>query len=162
MLYYIYIWNSLKYWYTTLLFLIFPKLWWVLNKSSAYIVQQSTTFTELLATHISRSTGFHHTHTHTHTHIYIYIYIYIYVCIYEVHMISFQTFSYGHVYWQYTHETLVPFEVISSGCNALVVPFKQLLEGLMEVLLCEHINDLRHSLFHLLNCLIMTVSELRE
>ena len=24
----------------------------------------------------------------------------------------------------------------------------------MEVLLCERINDLRHSLFHLLNCLI--------
>ena len=36
----------------------------------------------------------------------------------------------------YTHETQVPFEVISSGCNALVVPFQQLLEGPMEVLLC--------------------------
>ena len=32
----------------------------------------------------------------------------------------------------------------------------------MEVLLCEHVNDLRHSLFHLLNCLITTDSELRE
>ena len=41
-----------------------------------------------------------------------------------------------------THETLVPFVVISSGCNALVVPFQQLLEGLMEVLLCERVNDL--------------------
>ena len=30
----------------------------------------------------------------------------------------------------------------------------------MEVLLCERVNDLRHSLFHLLNCLIMTASEL--
>ena len=30
----------------------------------------------------------------------------------------------------------------------------------MEVLLCEHVNDLRHSLFHLLNCLITTASEL--
>ena len=29
-----------------------------------------------------------------------------------------------------------------------------LLEGPMEVLLCEHVNDLRHSLFHLLNSLI--------
>ena len=28
-------------------------------------------------------------------------------------------------------ETLVPFEVISSSCNALVVPFQQLLEGPM-------------------------------
>ena len=32
----------------------------------------------------------------------------------------------------------------------------------MEVLLYEHVNDLRHSLFHLLNCLITTASELRE
>ena len=32
----------------------------------------------------------------------------------------------------------------------------------MEVLLCERVNDLHHSLFHLLNCLIMTASELRE
>ena len=32
----------------------------------------------------------------------------------------------------------------------------------MEVLLCEHVNDLRHSLFRLVNCLITTASELRE
>ena len=32
----------------------------------------------------------------------------------------------------------------------------------MDVLLCECVNDLRHSLFHLINCLITTVSELRE
>ena len=32
----------------------------------------------------------------------------------------------------------------------------------MEVLLCERINDLRQSLFHNLNCLITTASELRE
>ena len=32
----------------------------------------------------------------------------------------------------------------------------------MEVLLCERFNDLRHSLFLLLNCLITTASELRE
>ena len=41
-----------------------------------------------------------------------------------------------------THETLVSFEVISSGSNALVVPFQQLLEGPMEILLCEGVNDL--------------------
>ena len=29
----------------------------------------------------------------------------------------------------------------------------------MEVLLCEHVNDFCHSLFHLLNCLIITASE---
>ena len=32
----------------------------------------------------------------------------------------------------------------------------------MEVLLCERVNDLRHSLFYLLKCLITTASELRE
>ena len=32
----------------------------------------------------------------------------------------------------------------------------------MEVLLFECVNDLRHSLFHLLNSLITTASELRE
>ena len=62
-----------------------------------------------------------------------------------------------------THnETLVPFEVISSGCNALFVPLQQLLEGSIKVLLCERVNGLRHSLFHLLNCFITTASELRE
>ena len=61
-----------------------------------------------------------------------------------------------------THEILVNFEVISSGYNTIVVPFQQLLDGPMEVLLCERVNDLRHSLFHLLNCLITTASELRE
>ena len=54
------------------------------------------------------------------------------------------------------------FEVISSGFNALVVPFQLHLEGSMKVLLCERVNDLRHSLFHLLNCLITIASELRE
>ncbi len=32
----------------------------------------------------------------------------------------------------------------------------------MEVLLCECVNDLRYSFFHLLNCLITTAYELRE
>ena len=61
-----------------------------------------------------------------------------------------------------TRMKLVPFEVISSGRNALAVQFQQLLEGPMEVLLCERVNDLRHSLFPLLNCLITTASEFRE
>ena len=59
-------------------------------------------------------------------------------------------------------ETLVPFEVTSSGCNVLGVPFQQLMEGSMEVLLCERVNDLRHSHSHLLSCLITTASELRN
>ena len=56
----------------------------------------------------------------------------------------------------FTPEALVPFEVFSSGCNALTVPFQQLLQSPMEVLLCERVNDLRHSLFHLLNSLMTT------
>ena len=32
----------------------------------------------------------------------------------------------------------------------------------MEVLLSERVNDLRHTLFHLLSCLITTAPELRE
>ena len=71
-------------------------------------------------------------------------------------------FSYGHFYWEYTHETQVSFEIISSGSNALIAPFQQLLKGPMEVLLCERVNDLRHSLFHLLSGLITTASELKE
>ena len=55
-------------------------------------------------------------------------------------------------------QTLVPYKVISSGCNASVVPFQQLFQSPREVLLCERVNDLRHSLFHLLNCLITTAS----
>ena len=39
--------------------------------------------------------------------------------------------------------------------------FQQLLEGPIEVFLCERVNDLCHSLFHLLSCLITTASELR-
>ena len=59
----------------------------------------------------------------------------------------------------YTHETLVPFEIISTSCNALVVPLQQLLEGPMEVLVRERVNYLRHSLFDLLNCIITTASK---
>ena len=70
-------------------------------------------------------------------------------------------FLYGHFIGSTHIKNLVPFEVISSSCNELV-PFQQLLEDLMEVLLCELVNDLRHSLFHLLNCLRTTASELRE
>ena len=46
-----------------------------------------------------------------------------------------------------------PFKLISSGCNAFVVPFQQPLEGPMKVHLCERVNGLHHSLFYLLNCL---------
>ena len=59
-----------------------------------------------------------------------------------------------------SHETLFPFEVISSGSNALVLPFQQLLEGPIKVLLCERVNNLRHNLFHLLCCLITTALSL--
>ena len=81
---------------------------------------------------------------------------------YEEHTISFQTFFVWALLLIVHTWNSSPLQVISSSCNALVVPFRQLLEGPMEVLLCERVNDLRHSLFHLLNCLITTVSELRE
>ena len=74
---------------------------------------------------------------------------------------KFPDFFRTHTFIDSTHMKLFPFKVISSGCNALVVLFQQLLEGLMEVLLCQRVNDLRHNLFHL-NCLITTASELRE
>ena len=68
---------------------------------------------------------------------------------------TFRDFFRMGIFIDSTHmKTLVPFEVISTGCNALVVPFQQLLEGPMEVVFCEPVNDLRHSLFYLLNCLI--------
>ena len=43
-----------------------------------------------------------------------------------------------------------------------IFKYKQILEDPMEVLLCECVNDLHYSLFHFLNCLIMTAYELRE
>ena len=99
-------------------------------------------------------------HTHTYTHIYIYIYMYIYIYIYRsIIKKNSWVFSYRHFYWEYKHKTLVPFEEISSGCNAPLVPLQQLLEGPSKVLLCERVNDLRHSPFHL-NCLITTTSGL--
>ena len=55
--------------------------------------------------------------------------------------------------------TQLPFEVISSGYTAFAVPFQQLLEGPIEVLLCDRVKDLRHSLFHLLNSLMTTASK---
>ena len=93
------------------------------------------------------------THTHTHTHTYTHTYI----CVYEDHYI--RLFSYGGLLlivhtWNSS--------LISSGCNALVAPFQQLLEDSMEIHLCERVNELCHSLFNLLNCLITTASELRE
>ena len=88
--------------------------------------------------------------------------VYIYIYLQDVYDKFPDFFCMGTFIDSTTHETLVQFEVISSGCNALVVPIQQLLEGPMEVLLCERVNDVRHSLFHLLNCLITTASELRE
>ena len=77
---------------------------------------------------------------------------------YAVHTIIFPDFFRIGTFIDSTHMKL---EVISSGCNTLFVLFQQLLEGPIEVLLCERVNDLRHSLFHL-NCPITTASQLRE
>ena len=102
-----------------------------------------------------------YTITHTHTHMYIYIYIYIYIYTQE-HAISFQTFFVRALLLIVHTWNSSPLWSNFPGCNAFVVPFQHLLEGSMEVLLCERVNILRHSLFHLLNCLITTASELRE
>ena len=55
-----------------------------------------------------------------------------------------------------------PFRSNILRLQTLVGMFQQILEGTMEVLLCERINDLRHSLFNLLNCLITTACELKS
>ena len=82
--------------------------------------------------------------------------------IYEDHEISFQTF--------FVWALLLVVHIWNSRPlrnNLLLLQctcctFQQLLEGPKEVLLCERVNDPRHSLFHLLSCLITTASELRE
>ncbi len=45
--------------------------------------------------------------------------------------------------------------------HLLYLPFKQLLKRPVEVLVYELVNDLRHSLFHLLDSLITTACERR-
>ena len=84
---------------------------------------------------------------------------------YEDHSISFQIFFVLALLLIVHTWNSSPLRSNLLRFNALVVPFQQLLEGPMEVLLCEHVNDLRHRLFHL-NCLITTASkfflELRE
>ena len=56
--------------------------------------------------------------------------------------------------------SLLRSNLLRLQCTCSIVP--KILEDPMEVLLCERANDLRHSLFHLLNCLITTASELRK
>ena len=95
--------------------------------------------------------------------IYIYIFLYVYICIYIYiwgSLNKFPDFFRMGTFIDSTHDTLAPFKIISSSCNVLVGPLQQLLEGPVEVLLCERVNDLHHSLFHLLNSLITTASEL--
>ena len=94
--------------------------------------------------------------------IYLFIYIYIYIYIYIRGSLNKfpDFFVWALLLIVHIWNTPVSFEVTSSGCNAFVLPFQQLLEGPMEVLLCEYV-DLRHSLFHLINYLIATASELR-
>ena len=66
----------------------------------------------------------------------IYIYIYIYI---RGSLNKFPDFFRMGTFIDST----APFKVISSGCIALVVPFQQLLEGPMEVLLCHSKTDAR-------------------
>ena len=76
---------------------------------------------------------------------------------YEVHTISFQTF--------FVCALLLIVHTWNSSPLRSNLPRLQCtctVPTTMEVLLCERVNDLRHSLFHLLNYLITTASELRE
>ena len=79
-------------------------------------------------------------HTYKYTCIFIHIYI-------QGTYDKFPDFYRMGTFIESTHMKLVPFKVISSGCNVLVVLFQQLLQGPMEFLLCECVNDLRNSLF---------------
>ena len=49
--------------------------------------------------------------------------------------------------------------ILRLQCTCCTVP--TILEGPMEVLLWKRVNELRHSLFHLLNCLITIASEFK-
>ena len=91
----------------------------------------------------------------------VYIYIYIYIYIHEVHTISFQTF----VVWALLliihtwNSSPLRSNLLQLQCTCTISttsgrPHWSPLEG--------RVNDLHHSLFHLLNCLITTAFELRE
>ena len=88
-----------------------------------------------------------------------YTYACVYMHIYEVHTISFPTFFVWALLLIVHAWNSSPLRSNLLGCIALVVPFEQLLEGPIKVLLCEGVNDHRHNLFHLLNC---PASELKE
>ena len=76
-------------------------------------------------------------------------------------LIKFSDFFRMDTFIDSTHMNLLSPSKYSPPA-ALVVPFQQLQQGPIEVLMREPLNDLRHSLFHLLNCLITTACELRE
>ena len=110
---------------------------------------------------LSLSLSLTHTHTHTYTHAHtqtLYIYIYIYV----VHSIRFQTFFVWALLLRVHTWNSSPLRsnLLRLQCTCCTVPTTSTRP--LEVLLYERVNDFRHSLFHLLNCLITTASELRE
>ena len=97
--------------------------------------------------------------------VYVCMYLYIYLCMYKAHKISFQTFFVWalllivHIW----NSSPLRSNLLRLQCTCCTKNlFQQLLEGPMEVLLCERVNGLRRSLFHLLNFLITTASELRD
>ena len=81
---------------------------------------------------------------------------------YEDHKISFQTFFVWALLLIVHTWNSSPLwsNILRLQCACCTVPTTS--GRPMEVLLCEHVNDFRHSLFHLLNSLITTASELRE
>ena len=81
---------------------------------------------------------------------------------YAVHTISFQPFFRMGLYLIVQTWNSSPLQSNLLRLQCTWGTFQKLLEGPMEVLLCERINNLRHNLFHLLNCLMTTASELWE
>ena len=57
------------------------------------------------------------------------------------------------------NSSLLRSNILRLQCTCCTVPITS---ASLEVLLCQRVNDLRHSLFRLLNCLITTASEVRE
>ena len=80
----------------------------------------------------------------------------------EVHTISFKIFFHmGILLIVHTwNSSPLRSNLLRLQCTSCTVPTTS--GSPMEFLLCERVNDLRHSLFYLRNCLMTTASELRK
>ena len=146
--------------YSVINFYIYIYIYIVIHRQTVSLTKQSVSGWQ----YIRSPTGVEHSgkgikgcHSHN-----IYIYIYIYIYINEEHTVSFQTFFVLALLlivhtW---NSSPLRSNLLRLQCTCCSVPTTS--ENSMEVLLCERINDQRHSLFHHLNCFKTTASELRE